>query len=247
MTVICPSKRHSISLVPRAKDSTVSEFRRWDPPQLWKGRTVFVIGGGPSLKSMDWSDLHNRRAIGCNDAYRLGAKVVDLCYFGDWSWFVTHRKEFVRDPSTGEMWPGVTSFSGIVATNCEQGPKVLSQFPWVKSMVRRNVGVFTSGPYIGWYRNTGLSAVALAVRLGAVRVVLLGFDMQLGRHGESNWHPNLKDKPNANVYKAFKEGANKLAVHLQREVPHVEIIDANPSGGLTQWPKMPREEALKLC
>ena len=54
----------------------------WIPPQIWKGQTVFILGGGPSLNEANLDLIHDRRVIGVNNAYQLGSW-VDVCWFGD--------------------------------------------------------------------------------------------------------------------------------------------------------------------
>ena len=54
----------------------------WNPPQIWKDQTAFILGGGPSLKDADLDLIHDRRVIGVNNAYQLGSW-VDVCWFGD--------------------------------------------------------------------------------------------------------------------------------------------------------------------
>lgn len=52
------------------------------PPKIWRGQTVFIIGGGPSINDTPLHLLHGRRVIGVNNAYLLGPW-VDVCWFGD--------------------------------------------------------------------------------------------------------------------------------------------------------------------
>jgi hypothetical protein len=54
----------------------------WRIPKMWKGQTVFIIGGGPSLNGTPLHLIHEHRVIGVNCAYMLG-DWVDVCWFGD--------------------------------------------------------------------------------------------------------------------------------------------------------------------
>jgi hypothetical protein len=65
----------------------------WEAPStLWSGEVVYIIGGGPSLKTLDLGVLADRRVIGCNDAYMLGPW-VGICFFGDYGWYFTKRPD----------------------------------------------------------------------------------------------------------------------------------------------------------
>lgn len=59
-------------------------------PPVWLGETVWIIGGGTSLRGFDWEGIRGRRIIGCNDAYLLGSW-VGVCCFGDRGWYRIHR------------------------------------------------------------------------------------------------------------------------------------------------------------
>ena len=80
---------------------------RWKPTETWKGQDVFVIGGGPSLRSFDWSLLSNELTVGCNTAFTLGPEICKLCVFGDPIWFNSFRSELKSYCDSG----------GIVFTN----------------------------------------------------------------------------------------------------------------------------------
>lgn len=54
----------------------------WRVPPIWSGGTAWIIGGGPSVKDLDLSPIHQYRVIGVNNAYQFG-HWVDACWFGD--------------------------------------------------------------------------------------------------------------------------------------------------------------------
>ena len=81
-------------------------------------------------------------------------------------------------------------------------------------MERRSRGLHFNA--LGWNYNTGAVAINLALLLGAAKINLLGFDMQLGKAGNSNWHENILDKPDKKVYSKFITGFNKVANDLKK-------------------------------
>lgn len=211
----------------------------WHPPKLWPGRTVYIIGGGPSIKELDLTPLHKERVIGCNDAYSLGSW-VDVCYFGDYGWIEIHNKEWIKRPD-GTEHPGLFVFPGLKVT-CAPSIKTINDKSILR-LERRPAGICLLPGKIAWNTNTGFSAINLAIIFGAKKIVLVGFDMKL-EDGESNWHHNLKDSPNAILFKKFKSGSIRMMKELAEKCPDVEIINANPDSALNCFPKMKFEECI---
>ena len=199
----------------------------WETKRFWEGKTVFVIGGGTSLKGFNWSLLHNKHVIGCNDAYKLG-DWVDICCFGDAKWYRHHKNN------------GLATFGGIKVT-------WRSEFiddPNVMVLKGRPGGLFLKPEWIGWNTNTGALAINLAVKLGCKKIILLGFDMKLREDGIGNWYDNQLDKPKNEVFKKFHRGFVCLASDMKKKVPEVVVLNANPDSDLDVFPKITLEEAF---
>jgi len=197
----------------------------WGAMRLWEGQTVFIVGGGHSLKGFDFSPIHDARVIGVNDAYTYG-DWVDVCYFGDWHWLV-HHQDSLRE------WPNMK------ITNREE----CLGLPGVFTMERKGRG-FNLPTQLPWYLNSGTTAIGLAAMLGAETIVLLGFDMKLGPEGESNWHPNNLNTSTDRTYKGFVHQTELLALDLGKSFPDVQVINAGPDSDLEVFPKMTLEEVL---
>ena len=45
----------------------------------WKGRRVFIVGGGPSLKAFDWKCLRGELTIGINRAFEKFTPTMMFC------------------------------------------------------------------------------------------------------------------------------------------------------------------------
>lgn len=193
---------------------------RWIPTARWEGRDVFVIGGGTSLEKFDWSLLREECTVGCNDAYLLGAETCKICFFGDPKWWKLHRHRIVK-------------YEGLVFTSHSDFQR--TKLDWVWTLPRKVNGLATDA--LGWNKNTGASAVNLALILGAKRVFLLGFDMFLS-NDKANWHPNLVSKPDPTVYKTFIKGFQQVARDLNRVFPGREIINVTDNSGLDMFPKI---------
>lgn len=202
----------------------------WNTPKMWNGSTAFILGGGASLKSFDWTLLHGRRVIGCNDSYLLGPKVVDVCLFGDFDWY---RIEAHRE--------GLKRYSGVIVSAAQHPINSKRIF----RMVRRPRDLCLHLPgKLGWWTNTGATAINLALKFGCAKVVLLGFDMKLADDGDANWHRNLKNGPNATVYKKFLTWFGYLKDAMTEHCPDVEVVNATPGSALDLYPIMDPEEVL---
>ena len=198
---------------------------RWIPEAVWKGEDVFIIGGGPSLKTFDWELLRPENTIGCNDAYKHGVDICSVCLFGDHAWFKEHLKK------------GLLDYKGIVFTSSPYLQR--SDYDWLWILTRHSRGLHLNA--LGWNKNTGAEAVNLALILGAKRIFLLGFDMHLGEDGESNWHNNNLDKPKEVVYKTFLKEFGRVAAALSRDFPEIEVFNITSDSALNDFQKVEPE------
>lgn len=203
---------------------------RWKPEAIWEGKDVFIIGGGNSLKTFDWSLLRNEYTIGCNDAYTHGAKICKICIFGDAKWFKVHEKP-LSDYAREKQLPDC---AGIVFTSCPQLQHTTIRWIWL--LVRKSRGLHTDA--LGWNDNTGAEAINLALILGAKRIYLLGFDMHLSEDGKSNWHPNNLDLPNPGNHLRHLKGYGRVAYDLKNRFPGREVINVTEDSSLNVFPKM---------
>ena len=220
----------------------------WKPPKLWPRRTIFLLGGGPSLATMDLKPIHDQRVIGCNDAYSLG-KWVDLCYFGDVDWFKIHWRNTVKRRN-GTIHPGLKRFGGLIV-GCPGKPPISGSS--VLRLQRKPRGIFRGKHYVGWYGNTGASAINLAILLGAKRIVLLGYDMKVASAGEGNWHDNLKNpitKDNMIEGVERMERFKKKFREMRRDLDSVadldvEILNATPESELEVFPMVDFKDVIR--
>lgn len=194
---------------------------KWIAEQLWKDETVYIVGGGTSLESFDFDLLKDKKVVGCNDAYLLGENIIDICVFGDLKWFDIHKEK-------------VKNFKNPIHTNV---PELYINMPDIPNLFvskRINNGLGISA--LAWNQNTGCLAVNLALLLGAKKIYLLGFDMKLGKQGNANWHENLVESPNAEVYGNFQNGFLNLERFRKSLFPNTEIININDDSDLTVFP-----------
>ena len=205
----------------------------WKPGPFWEGQEVFIIGGGTSLRNFDWSLLLNERTIGCNQAFRLGEAVCDICVFCDRK-FIFEEKDKPRKGFYDEL----AKFRNPVVTNDNQ--LRFRPEPWLKWMLRRPKGLHHDA--LGFNANTGATAINLALILGAKTVYLLGFDMFLDEKGNPNWHDNLIDNPCSEVYERFLASFGHVSRELPVKFPGRQIFNVTKKSNLNIFPKLDFDE-----
>ncbi len=196
---------------------------RWTPEAKWVGQEVFVIGGGNSLKDFDWNLLKDELTVGCNDAFLLGHEICKICVFGDKRWFRKHEKVLADYGNKAAVFTNYDAFHH-------------TKIPWLWYLRRELKGLHTDA--LGWNRNTGSSALNLALLLGASVIYLLGFDMHLSPNREANWHSNNVDKPNPAVYKLFLKDFEVVKKDWLEKFPDRKIINVTDDSDLEIFPKV---------
>lgn len=207
----------------------------WHPPKMWDGSTAYIIGGGPSVNQMDLSLIKDKHVIGVNNSYLLGSW-VDVCWWGDMTWLDWHKQKLSK------------LYHGLVAT-CNQNSNVIKRNQnWIKFFARgKPMGIDDRPGYISWNRNSGCSAINLAVNFGAKRVVLLGFDMSDAPDGKTHWHEGHKKakkskKKNNSPYERFRKTTTFIAKDAARL--KVEILNASPVTTITVFSRVNLEDVV---
>ncbi len=198
-------------------------------PRLWPGSTVVCIATGPSLVAADVDACRGRaKVVAVKDAVRL-APWADVLYGAG--------------ADTGHWWahhgPLLTAFAGLRYT---LDPKAAT---WATVLRYGPVNGLTDDPgALALGGNSGYQAINLAVHLGAARIVLLGYDLQLGpgrtphffgRHPyrSPDWNLPCQDWP-----EQFATLAAPLAAL------GIRVVNATPTTRLTAFPRVTLAEAL---
>lgn len=146
----------------------------WQVDPQWQGRTAVIIASGPSLSVSQISETwisRNRdrcRVIAVNDNFKIApwADIVYACDFKFFAW----NKNFL------EYFDGLVVTADIGAAQ-KFGAKYLPT-EYAEGLSRDPSRTHAGG-------NSGYQAVNLAVHLGAVRILLIGFDH---RYPNNKWH-----------------------------------------------------------
>lgn len=193
---------------------------RWH--RILEGRDVVCMASGPSLTMEDvelvrkWRVNTGGRVIVTNTTFRC-ALWADILFAMDRRWWAVYLDEARRD------------FQGALATSsgsmCRQGWKT------VQSELRK------FKPFC----NSGTAAISLALRAGATRVIMLGYDCQ--RTGGAVHHHGNHPKPLGNAGSLLKWPAYFRM--LKASFPKASIVNASRETSLDMFIKMPLELALR--
>lgn len=198
----------------------------WAAPKIWLNGECYILGGGPSLKTVDVNRLRGKRVIAVNNAYRLG-DWIDVMFFNDLGWFRMHKQELL-------------GFAGLkVTTNvhCKDEPGICV-------IGKRNspYGISRDPAIVTWNKSSGACAINLAVHFGVRRIILLGFDMRK-IDGECNWHRDhqrVNDKKNP--YPMFLRPFPLIAKQLEQQ--RVSCVNATPGSAIDVFPIVEPEEVM---
>lgn len=194
-------------------------------PRLWPGSTIVCIGGGPSLTPEDVAALRGRAGvIAINNAYHL-APWADVLYAADRKWWGWEK--------------GAPTFPGL---KYSIAPMPATLYPDVQ--VLRNTGASgldldPTGLRTGMH--SGYQVINLAVHLGATRVLLLGYDLDVAPDGRAHWHqphPDQHRSPYLQMREAFPSLVEPLAAI------GVTVINCSRRTALTTFPCAPLADEL---
>lgn len=206
-------------------DLSKVNFTKVEP--LYKGETIYIIGGGPSLSNFNWDLLKGKRVIAINRAYQF-YKNSDVVYWTDGRFYKWNKDEldlvtalkYTIQPSPNQI--GVNALKRGMRHGLETNPAMLAHGD-----------------------NSGYAAINLAYHLGAKQIVLLGYDMG-NISGESHFHDGYPVSATADetYEKRFMEGFPYMASLLKEH--DVKVWNASSVSKLTCFPKLTIEQALRL-
>lgn len=224
------------------------ENEYWTPVPLFKGETVFVLASGPSLTQETCDRLRGRKVISVNSSCML-APWADVLYFTDSGWYA-ERRDLVAN------WPGLVVSMSRTAARELNAPGQPTMRGWPRILRVKGIGAPPFPPRVNGKpafpplgspgvqqgRNSGNTAVSLAIAMGAARVALVGFDCRIV-NGREHFHSEYKGPRDLSLYanefaKAFA-GWNEAAI-----ASSVEIFNCTPGSAISEFPFADLEEVL---
>lgn len=191
---------------------------------VWKNETVYLIGGGPSLRGFDWEQLRGKKVIAINRAFQV-LPWADVLYWTDAQFYKWYKHE-------------IDEFKGMKVT-CRPVDILNKEITLLKGT--RDLGLDLRPGYICDGNNSGYGALNLAVKLGVKRIYLLGYDLH-SEPGQTHWHNGYTRSHNHTIYK-------RLIRYFEHSVSllnklNVEVWNANPGSRLECFKKCSLKDAL---
>ena len=213
--------------------------------------TVYLVGGGPSLRGFDWSRLENRNVIAINKAALDGRVPWTRMLSMDLGFWKLHGADVesvadgrpcvhvcVGDEKLPEHGPTVV-VPCCVPCCVHEGPN-----PHLVAAWGRNGDVGCGG-------SSGYAALNYAAEIGYTWIVLLGYDCRGdGRGGQAWWHDGYPWQQSEAVYErqlaAFRDGVPPEVRERVRVVGPSRLIDEGvfravwwdkSRGGSGRWPR----------
>lgn len=202
------------------------EFKSVMRDGAWIGRRCFVVGGGPSLRGFDWSQLDGELSIGTNRAFeKYDPSIMFSMDYKLWTYIENGKlgaeaQQRYYNYKGNRVWSSLGNFifPGEIYTILRPNPAPRS--PSIGSVRMLDVA-----------HNSGYGALNLAAALGANPIYLLGFDMHGDKKGNQKWwHDGYPDRQSEGVYETFKMDFNRFAPVLRDS--GFEVINLNSKSSL---------------
>ena len=225
-------KRHPRNTVPENKSNDNEVVKTPKPTvaridkieKIWDDEVVYLVGGGPSLENFDWNRLKGKKVIAINRAFQV-LPFADVMYWTDARFYRWYASE-------------ITNFKGLKVT-CRPVPENPSDVIFLKSNGANTID--TRPSYISHGNNSGYGAINLAVKLGAKRIYLLGYDMNADSN-KTHWHNGYNISHNTSIYGRMVAQFTPLVDILPRM--GVEVWNANPNSKLECFRKCTIDVAI---
>lgn len=193
----------------------------WSAPRLWPGETVFILGGGPSLRTVDVSRLAGRRCIALNDSWKL-IRDADVLLAPDRRWWRWNE---------GAKLAGFRGQRKVTTQRKPPNGVLLMQYG--------GRGGLSLDPWCLKGRNAGHQGINLAYHLAGPtgRAVLLGFDQKPDEAGATHWHEGHRIPTDPAQYQGEMTPEFETLVEPLRDVGF-EVLNATIGSALECFPKI---------
>lgn len=196
------------------------------PNKPLKGRSVTIVGGGPSVTQDIVDAVHCGPIICANNSFMLVRKPV-LVVALDRRWYLWHGQALQAAGHTA-----VTALR--TGTNIQYRGAFYSMKKDREATYPTDSATLTG-------KNSGHAAIALAINLGARQIFLVGFDMGF-IHGRTHYHEGHPvPSSEANYKTRFRPALEKLCVMSQAKGIHIASITPT----LADIPVIELDNALK--
>lgn len=217
-------KRSSLKTIKTKQTSKSINTSYGSTEKIWNDEVVYIVGGGPSLKGFNWDRLSGKNVIAINRAYEVLPN-ADVLYWTDSRFYRWYRKD-------------INNFKGMKVT-CR--PIVDKPSDVILLKANNSFNIDTRPEFLSHGNNSGYAAINLAVKLGAKKIYLLGYDMK-SNPKNSHWHTGYQTHHNKDIYNKMIKSFDSIPSELKRL--GVECFNANIKSELTVFRKCTIDDAI---
>lgn len=206
-----------------------------------KNEIWVCVASGPSL-SQDQIDILGKYKkslsgiIGVNSNWQWKYNDEFICthlYCADPQFY----KSYIKDIKSA-------GFSGKKLIPIDQQTAKKYDLTVVKCIYRSSFPESKDDP-IACFHHSGAQAIQVAWQYGATKIILIGYDMQLGNGGKIHWFgnytkPGLRNTPNA--YRSWIKHHEKIQTGLEKK--GIEVINCSKITAIPYYKKMDLETCL---
>lgn len=208
----------------------VKQYPLWHVPHgMWKGETVYIVGGGPSFLAVDPERLRGRRVIALNRSFET-VPFADVLLLADNRLF-----------TDSDIRPGILSFKGQVIGLY---PDYKDQDPRFAIMRRVKPPGFSDRRDTLTCSCTIMTAgIDFAQKAGAARLVLFGADGKKDKKGRAHHHREYTRW----ALIESRWAAHRIALETLVEplkIRGIEVLNASPGSAWPIWPIVNPDDVL---
>ncbi len=199
---------------------------------------VFIIAGGSSLSDFDFNLLKDKKTIAINRACEYVINPTAI-YWTDKRVYRWYKKI-------------IDNLSCIKVTSVDDS--IMNSD--ITILKRSDDSIFRKDrrDLILAGNNSGFGAIDLAIKMGAKRIFLLGYDMRImndKQHFHEGYPVNLHKvelkRVKTNPLYGYENMINYFEKHGRQFLKHAEVYNTNPESGLKIYEFYPLEKALNEC
>lgn len=209
-------------------------WENWEHPD-WSGETVFILGGGPSLRGFNPDCLRRNPVVAINEAGLTLCPWADVLFWSDKRWVDWNADRI-------ELHKGDMRYT-CQAGGIERvpGARYIRFAPWTDDTPPRRIWFHTDPRTIGGH-DSGSKCINLVWHTRAACAVLLGFDMHdlpMTSWQDGSFHDRHQEPPLEGQRALFRQTHEEMA----RVLPAgFEVLNATPGSALTCWPMIEIED-----
>ena len=210
----------------------------------WKDRRCFLIGGGPSLSSFDFSLIEDELTIGINKSFVKFPTTIN--YAMDMGWYDRISDSCSTDTERIKLHQQWLDYKGIKVFLKRPRFKLDTSVYVIDDTKKKTLSFDLKNGIFGG-NNSGFGALMLAIALGATKIGLLGYDMGVdSKDKKTHWHNGYQnqrfDSMQGKLDK-FKTCFEESALLINST--EIKVINLNPNSGLDCFSKESLEYFLK--